>query len=228
MLFPEIQTFFSPIYSPTVMSLLAKFPSATDIARANISKLRSILSTGRMKLDKADRLKALAKTSIGICDDGAAFELKLVVQRITFLQNQKQLLDAEIQAVMNKIKSPITTIPGIGTVLGAIILAEIGDRVFQTPAKLLAFAGCEPATYQSGNYTATKTKMVKHGSRYLRWALFLATKAARIYSPSFSGYISRKKSQGKHEFVALSHGTKKLVRVIHAVLSKNIPYTEPF
>ena len=227
-LFPEIQGFFSPLYSPTALSLLEKFPSAKDIASANIVKLRNILSVGRMRLDKPDSLKALAKTSVGTYDAGAAFELKMVVQRIVFLTNQKMLFDEEIKAVMDELKSPITSIPGIGMVLGATILAEIGNRNFETSAKLLAFAGCEPATYQSGNYTATKTKMVKRGSRYMRWALFLATRAARIHSPSFAAYLSRKKSQGKHEFVALTHGMKKLIRIIHTILTKNIQYSEPF
>lgn len=76
---------------------------------------------------------------------------------------------------MLELNSPITSLPDIGNLLGATILGEIGEiSNFKNPDKLLAFAGCEPSTYQSGKYTATKTPMVKHGSRYLCRALYCA------------------------------------------------------
>ena len=129
---------------------------------------------------------------------------------------------------MFEINSPITSIPGIGNLLGATILAEIGDiSLFATPDKLLAFAGCEPSTYQSGHYVANNTPMVKHGSRYLRRALYCATDMAYVHCPSFRAFIDRKRSQGKHFYVAMSHGMKKLVRIIFAVLSRNITYSDP-
>jgi len=231
LLFPEIQKFFSSIYLPTVLTFLQNLPSAKDVAACNILTIARVLSEGshgRFKKSKAETLKQLAKDSIGTYNPGDAFELKLMAQRIQFLEAQKDEMEIEINSVMAEINSPITTIRGIGFILGAIILAEIGDiRSFSSPAKLLAFAGAEPSTYQSGNYTATRTPMVKHGSRYLRNALFLAVKAARLHSPSFKAYLARKKAQGKHDYVVLSHGMKKMTRVIFAVLSQNTPFTEP-
>ena len=69
--------------------------------------------------------------------------------------------------------------------------------------------------------------MVKHGSRYLRRALYCAADMAYVNSSSFRAYIDRKRAQGKHYYVAMSHGMKKLVRIIFAVLSRNIPFSEP-
>jgi len=229
-LFPEIQRFFCKIDLPAVLGLLKELPSALDIASCNILTLTRILSQnsrGRFKRDKAEKLKSLAQNSIATYNRGDALELKLIVQRIEFMNAQKSELENEIKSIMLKLNSPITSIPGIGDILGAVILSEIGDRSFDTPAKLLAFAGCEPSSYQSGNYTATRTPMVKHGSKFLRNALFLATKAARLHSPSFTAYLARKKSQGKHEYVAISHGMKKMIRVIFSVLKSNTPYIEP-
>lgn len=231
LLFPEFQDFFSSVYISAALNLMQAFPSAHDISACNILSLARVLSQnshGRFKKAKAEDLKLLAKDSIGTYNPGDAFELKHTAQRIMFLESQKTEFEDEIASVMSEINSPITSVCGIGTILGATILAEIGDiRCFSNPAKLLAFAGAEPSTYQSGNYTATRTPMVKHGSRYLRNALFLAVKAARMHSPSFSSYIARKKAQGKHEYVALSHGMKKMTRIIFAVLSRNTPFTEP-
>lgn len=230
-LFPELYGFFSNIYLKTPLELLAALPSAKDISDCNILKLTKILSVsshGRLKRSKAEALKQLAQSSIASYNYGDAFELKQTVRRIQFLSSQMSEIENEIDSVMSELNSPITSIPGIGNLLGATILGEIGDiSNFDNPDKLLAFAGCEPSTYQSGKYTASRTPMVKHGSRYLRRALFCAADMAYVNSMSFRSYIDRKRAQGKHYYVAMSHGMKKLVRVIFAVLSRNIPFTEP-
>jgi len=123
---------------------------------------------------------------------------------------------------MEEIDSPILTIPGISYTLGAIIIAEIGDITnFDTPAKLLAFAGLEPSTYQSGNFTAGKTPMVKRGSSYLRWALLNAARLVAMRDETFKLYCQKKKSEGKHHFVVMSHVGKKLVRVVFQLLKTN-------
>ena len=230
-LFPELQNFFSNLDGNTSLNLLSALPSAKDIAECNILKLTKILSDsshGRLKRSRAEQLKSLAQSSIAAYNYGDAFELKQTVQRIQFLSSQMSDVEKEIDSVMSELNSPITSIPGIGNLLGATILSEIGDiKNFDNPDKLLAFAGCEPSTYQSGKYTATNTPMVKHGSRYLRRALYCAADMAYVNSFSFRSYIDRKRAQGKHYYVAMSHGMKKLVRIIFAVLSRNIPFSEP-
>ena len=70
-----------------------------------------------------------------------------------------QEIEIEINSIMDEIHSPITTIPGIGTRMGAMILAEVGDfSNFDSADKILAYAGLSPSTYQSGKldivYTA--------------------------------------------------------------------------
>jgi transposase len=231
LLFPEIDGFFCNIYTNTALSLFSKLGGAHDIAGCGITKLTAVLSQaskGRFKKDKALSLKELAQTSIGCGNIGDSCELKLTAQRIMFLEVQKSCFEQEISNLMKSLNSPITSIPGIGEVLGATILSEIGDiHSFATPAKLLAFAGCEPSTYQSGQYVSTKTPMVKRGSRYLRNALYLATNAAFLHSHTFRSYINRKRGQGKHFYTAMSHGMKKLTRVIFAVLKNNSAYKEP-
>ena len=126
---------------------------------------------------------------------------------------------------MLEIDSPVMTIPGISFVLGAIIISEIGDiSNFQDPSKLLAFAGCEPSTYQSGKYLANITPMVKRGSKYLRYALLTATRLVSIKCPVIKNFLNLKVSQGKHYFVALSHAARKLVRIIFKLLNTNTAF----
>lgn len=230
-LFPELQDFFSNLYGNTSLNLLSALPSAKDISECNILKLTKILSDsshGKLKRSRAEQLKSLAQCSIANYNFGDAFELEQTVQRIQFLSSQMSEIEREIDSIMSELNTPITSIPGIGNLLGATKLSEIGDiKNFDNPYKLLAFAGCEPSTYQSGKYTATNTPMVKHGSRYLRRALYCATDMAYLHSDSIRSYIDRKRAQGKHYYVAMSHGMKKLIRIIFAVLSRNIPFSEP-
>ena len=126
---------------------------------------------------------------------------------------------------MDEIDSPITTIPGISLRMGAMILAEIGDfNNFDSPDKILAFAGLSPSTYQSGQLNNCYAHMEKRGSRYLRYALFNATKFVCNWNPIFADYLAKKRSEGKHYNVAISHAAKKLVRLIFALQKSGQPY----
>jgi len=92
---------------------------------------------------------------------------------------------------------------------------------FDTSAKLLAFARLERSTYQSGNFKANNTPMVKRGSSYLRWALLNASRLVAMRYKTFSDYLHKKRQEGKHYCVAISHVGKKLVRVIFHMLKNN-------
>ena len=69
--------------------------------------------------------------------------------------------------------------------------------------------------------------MTKKGSSYLRNAIYLATSAAFIQRGQIYDYVTKKRSQGKHFYVAMSHGMKKMIRIIFSVLKNNKPYFEP-
>ena len=230
LLFPEIQGFFTSHYGNTCLNLVAVLPGAQPIAACDIRKLTALLksfSKGKLGRVKAEKLKDIAKNSIASHNTGSACELALMAERILFLEKQCGKLEDEITVIMNELNSPIITIPGIGIVLGATILAEIGDiHAFATPAKLLAFAGAEPSTYQSGKFTAAKTPMVKRGSRYLRNALFLATSSCFLHNALIRDYVKKKRAEGKHHYIAMSHGMKKITRIVFAILTKNIPYSD--
>lgn len=128
---------------------------------------------------------------------------------------------------MQELDSPILSIPGVGITLGSIILAEIRDiDNFKSPNQLLAYAGCEPSVSTSGINQLETGRMVKRGSSQLRWALHEAARLMSIWSPSMRIYLDKKRSEGKHYNVAISHVVKKLVRIIFQLLKNNEPYDE--
>lgn len=127
-------------------------------------------------------------------------------------------VEAEIDCIMDEIQSPITSIPGIGSQMGAMILAEVGDfSCFDSPDKILAYAGLSPSIHQSGQMKNCYAHMEKRGSRYLRYAIFNATRFVCNWNPIFAAYLAKKRSEGKHYNVAISHAAKKLVRLIYAM-----------
>lgn len=128
---------------------------------------------------------------------------------------------------MDKINSPIVTIPGINYRMGAMIIAEIVDfSRFDSPDKILAYAGLSPSTYQSGQLESSYAHMEKRGSRYLRYALFNATNYVCHWDTTFATYLEKIRREGKHYYEAISHAAKKLVRVIYHLQKTYQPYVK--
>lgn len=145
--------------------------------------------------------------------------MQQTIRLIQSVQNEIDNLDKQIKIIVDEIDSPNITISGIGYTLASITLAEIGDiKRFLTPAKLLAFTGMEPSTYQSVKFYASKTPMVKRGSTCLRWAILQAARLVPMHDAKFSAYLAKKCSEGKHFNAAQSHVGKKLLRVIFYLL----------
>lgn len=221
-LFPELPQVVHSVNQKSSYALLSEFPTAAAIANAHLTRLSNLLwvnSHGKYGREKAIEIRELARNSIGLNSRAAGFELQQTIRLVLNLQAEIDLLDKEIRSIMRKIQSPVLSIPGIGFVLGAMILSEIGSvENFENHGKLLAFAGLEPSTNQSGNYTANKTPMVKRGSKYLRWALLQAARQVAYRDETFGRYYARKKAENKHHFVVLNHTAKKLVRVLFHLL----------
>ena len=218
-LFPELEKLVPTIHIASVYALLSAFPSANAIANVHLTKLTHLLlqaSKGRYTKDTAIAFKEAAKSSIGSTMPAKSLELKHTIKLIQELDAEISEIESEIKSIMDKINSPILSIPGISYRMGAMIIAEIGDfSRFDSPDKILAYAGLSPSTYQSGQLQSSHSKMEKRGSRYLRYALFNATKFVCNWDSTFGEYLAKKRAEGKHYNVAISHAAKKLVRVIY-------------
>lgn len=221
-LFPELPSAVWSVNQKSCYAMLSEFPTAQDISKANIVRLTNLLSAnskGKYAREKAEQIRELARNSIGHDSGAIGFELRQTIRLIQNLQGEIDLLDSEIKRIMDDVQSPVLSIPGIGYVLGAILVSEIGSiGNFSNPAKLLAFAGLDPSIYQSGQYNAKSTPMVKRGSTYLRWGLMQAARLVAYRDETFSSYFEKKLSEGKHYYVALTHVAKKLVRVLFHLL----------
>lgn len=220
-LFPELEKLVPTLHIVSIYALLSKYPGATQVANTNLTHLTLLLSTiskGRYGREKAIEIRNAARDSIGSRMSAKSLELRHTIKLIQELDAEIAEIETEIKSIMDELQSPILTIPGISYRMGAMILAEIGDfSRFDSPDKILAYAGLSPSTYQSGQLISSHSHMEKRGSRYLRYAIFNAAKFVCHWDPTFAAYLVKKRSEGKHYNVAISHATKKLVRLIYAL-----------
>ena len=218
-LFPELEELVSSLHLAVVYALLEELPGASYIANCHLTRLKAILSGashGRYARDRAVEIREAARNSIGTPMTAKSMELKHTIRLIRVLSSEIDEIDASIEEIMDKLTSPIMTIPGISYRMGAMIIAEIGDfSRFDNADQILAYAGLSPSTYQSGQLESSYSHMEKRGSKYLRYALFNAAKFVCKWDKNFGTYLSRKISEGKHYNVAVSHAAKKLIRTIY-------------
>ena len=227
--FPELPSFFKGnLHLKTSYALLEKYSSAKSIRSTRIDGLTNLLynnSKGKYTYDDALRLKELAKSSIGLDNPAIELQIKCLITQLKLYQKQIKDIDLSIMTLMEILNSPILTIPGVGYTLGSMIISEIGDiKRFSNPSKLLAFAGLDPVTKQSGNFQADHMKISKRGSTYLRYAIYRVAFLIIYNNETFRNYYLDKRAQGKGHRVALGHVCNKLVRVIFKILTENIPF----
>ena len=148
--FPEVFSFFkSGIFGVYSSSLLSELPSAFLIAHTRVDKLQNILSS---RYD-AHLLKLLANDSIGIHQPAISLHIQLFFQQLQLLNNQKRTIENHLETLLLDLELPLLSIPGISTVLASLIIGEIGNiNLFDSPDKLLAFAGLDPSIYQSDSF----------------------------------------------------------------------------
>lgn len=228
--FPEYQSVFSDIFGKTSTELLSNFQTVDDFENITSEQLKGILEKVNRKdfaRNKITHISELAANSFGLkfCLDSFSLQLKLLIEQIKFIEAQVSDVEAEIKTILDKIDSPITTIPGIADINAAVILGEIGDiSRFSNASKLAAYAGINASVSQSGEFKSSNNKMSKRGSPYLRKALFQAALIAAFHDPVFSAFYQKKRNEGKHHLTAIGAVARKLCNTIFAVLKNNTPY----
>ena len=219
--FPELEKIVKELQVNSVYQLMSVYSDATTISKAHLTPLTNLLlkySKGHYGREKALQIREAAKLSIGTSNEVQSLELQQTIARIRLIQNQLTIIDAKIKDIMTQIDTPLITVPGLSYTTAAMLHAEIGDfSRFSSADKILAFAGMEPSIYQSGQYNSSHARMVKRGSKYLRFALYTAAKSVSKWDPTFAAYLAKKRSEGKPYNVALSHVARKLIRVLFSL-----------
>jgi transposase len=215
-----------------VLALLEKYPSGPALARAGGKRIAARLKAERAQRPDllAERVLTAARAQVATTP-GADTAASLVVELASQLDRvlaRRQQLGAEIDHAFFALPEAVIlrSLPGIGPRLGARIAVEVGDiRRFKTPAHLAAYAGLGPTPRQSGT-SARGTVASRHGNHRLKNALFLAAFASLRHPPSRT-YYDRKRTEGKRHNQAVLCLARRRVDVLHAMLTRRLPYHFP-
>ena len=222
--FPEIKKFFDNKISITLLYILEKYKNKNKIAlMKDYDSIRKV-SAANFSFTRFLQLKQLAKESIGHPTETSDFLIQSYVKSINCLSEQIDSIEKQIIEAVRKLDTHILSIPGIAEISAGSIIAEFGDiKNFESPEKMLAFAGLEPSIRQSGTLS-TEGHMVKHGSGYLRNTIMRVVNSLVMHDQVFYDYYNKKRDEGKHHLVAQSHVAKKLIRIIYTLEIKGIDY----
>lgn len=229
---------FSDLFGATSSRLLKLFASAQDMQALSLDELKAYLTEFSRNHfsdveDKAKTVAHAAQDSFVIPQALAQevhFMVKQTLQELDLLAKHLKRLDKRIAKHLAKITQPLTSIPGIGPVLTAGIIAEIGDiSRFPGQAQLAKFAGLTWRKHQSGGFYGDNTPMTKTGNPYLRYYLIQAAQCLVQHNQEYREYYTRKvKETSRHANKrALSLTARKLARLVYAMLSKEQLYLAP-
>ena len=220
--FPELETIVD-VNSNAIRTILKEYPGAKRIANTRIDKLKSLASDaskGKYNLSKVELVKDKAKSSIGIDSDSIGLN---IIQCIETLELKERQIDSINTALTNHqlvIDSPLHQLKGINSIeIAYIMSAIISIKRFDSPNKLVAYAGLDPKIRQSGTWQASTTRMSKRGNKLLRYALIWTAFNMTLKDGEMKRYYELKKSQGKSHYNALGHCATKLCRWIYWILN---------
>ena len=229
---------FSDTFGATSIAVACGFLSVDEIIYMPLDELADFINTkGKGKfadpVEVAKALQAAARSSYRIpktVNDSLNQLLAVRLVGIRAIEDQIKSLDKAIALFMGAFQNVLVSVPGIGPVYSAGIMAEIGDvRRFAGHAALAKYAGLMWSRYQSGSFEAANTKLIVSGNKYLRYYLLEAANKARMHDAEFERYYRLKfREVPKHQHKrALALTARKLVRLVYSLLSTNRLYTPP-
>lgn len=227
---------FSDTFGATALAAACDFLTVDEIIYTSVNDLADFVNQkGKGKFADpeaiATALQAAARSSYRISktvNDSLNQLLAVRLVGIRSIEEQIKSLDKAISSYMAAFQNVLISIPGIGPVYSAGLMAEIGDiRRFAGQASLAKYGGITWKKHQSGEYEAANTKMIASGNKYLKYYLLEAANKVRMHDAEFARYYQKKcREVPKHQHKrALALTARKLVRLVYSLLRTNRLYT---
>lgn len=227
-----------PNTSATTLALVERFETVDDLANADLNELTAFVAkSGRGRFADpeatAKAVQAAAKGSYRLpktVNDSVNQAMSVSIAAMRALEAQVKSLDKAIEKQFEIIPNTLTSVPGIGKVYSAGIIAEISDiHRFESQASVAKYAGLVWSQHQSGGFEAEHTRMIKSGNRFLRYYLLEAANSVRRCDSEFRRYYDLKYKEAnrfQHKR-ALALTARKLVRLVFRLLKDNRLYIPP-
>jgi transposase len=227
---------FSNVFGATSQAILREFATLDEIAEMPFDDLVEWLDVkGKRRFtnpeENARKLQRVASDAYQLPEEWAAIIhdiISLNLRHMSLLQDLIRRVENAIAQQMDNIPQTIDTIPGIGPVFAAGIIAEIGDlaRFDFNEAKVASYAGLKWPRSQSADFEAEDTKLSRSGNRFLRYYFCEAAQVVRLHVPEYRIYYNRKfREVRRHQHKrAIVLTARKLVRLVVRLLTTNQPY----
>ena len=183
---------------------------------------RHLEALKRMRTQELNRLKS------GLT---APVVREIIEKHIVFLEQEieqlEELIDGHIDhhPGLKKDAELIESIPGIGNLTAAILMAEIKDiNRFDSASELASYAGLSTQRRQSGTSVRGRSRLSKIGNATLRKALFFPSMSARRHNPIVKAFCERLSARGKQTMVIQGAAMRKLLHLVYGVWKKGRPF----
>nr|GGG77247.1 hypothetical protein GCM10011398_22900 [Virgibacillus oceani] len=226
----------SSVFGKAMMDLFLEQYSLEELARMALDELAAYLrSKGKNRFDDSEQVAKSIQKAVRssyrldkVVEDSIDTILVTSITVIQTFQWQIKEIDKSITRIMAGLQQTLQTVPGLGPVFTAGIIAEIGQiERFEDETKVAKYAGLYWRKKQSGRFTVEDTSMTRNGNQYLRYYLVEAANSTRRRVPEYGAYYTKKyKEVPKHQHKrTLALTARKLVRLVDALLRKNQIYT---
>lgn len=229
------QKAFSNEFGATSKALLTDFLTADEIANTNVETLTEfIIERGKNRFSNPDevvqKIKAMARKSYRIRPELAKsvnLVLAMTMKNITVMQKSLKEVNKAISDELKAFPNTLQSIPGIGPVYTAGIIAEIGDiNRFENDAKVAKLAGLAWRVFQTSDYQADETPFFRSSNKYLRYYLVQAANSLKNHNAEYRKFYDMKYKEAlKHKHKrALVLTARKFVRLAYALLKSGKLY----
>jgi transposase len=229
--FPEFTRHVKTLGSALALAVLARYPTARALAQAAPGKLARLVYDGRHRVgdDLARALVAAARASVGAHHgEASARQARYAAEDLTTLHARLRELEGELRGLVERheVGRHLVTIPGVGAVTAACVLAEAGDLArFPDGATLASYAGLVPALKHSGKRTPRRAGLHPAGNARLRRALYMAALVGVRRNPWLKAFYDRLVARGKPKPLALTAAMRKLLTAMHSLARRRQPFT---
>jgi transposase len=215
------------------LTLLTHYQRPAQIRRAGRKRIATYLRNRGVKGYEGLAQKALtaaeAQSVTLPAEDVAARIVAELAGEVLDAKGRIETLDAELRErfFAREEAKIITSLPGMGTVLGSEFLVCVGDlSAFESADKLAAYAGLVPAAHDSGKRSGNDRRM-RGGNKVLKRAFYQSSFASLRSSPASRAFYDRKKAEGKRHTQALIALARRRVNVLWAMLRDGTTFKAP-
>jgi len=235
LIFPEFKTVLKNMKGKTAQYILKRYSTPERIGTLSKEALGEEMrkrSMGKFGIKDAESLIGLARETVGIKEGiaGIFMDIRHILMQLEAEGRFISEIEAEMRTTLERIpcSARLLSIKGLGTVSVAGLIGEVGDfSKFSTQSEIMKLAGLDLYEISSGKRKGQR-RISKRGRSLLRKILFYAAIQMIRKNGIMYDYYARLTGRGMERMRALIAVSRKLLRIIHAIVRDNRDYVRQY